>query len=482
MRPRPSRLERRSRSGNPIRKSRLGFGQLILGAALLAMPSCDSCESRDPELRVSPSTFSIGPGDGQALVTVHNVGEAELEWAAASQTEWISLVSPGSGRLMADESEDVMLSFDSALMSFGSTTGEVRFSANGRIPTWSIAVSLSVDCPGSVAQPAAGAVWHEGEAREITWDADGVGKVGLELLMGSQSVLIGSDEPNDGSFDWVVNSGGLANELCVEDFRVRLTPIGRQDCDRFSEPFCIRPMACTSPPEAVCAPSPADQAVGIGQNADLGWSCGTSTCNRPVTYRVYFGTNPNPGVNELLGTTAEKSWDLPELDPSSRYYWRIVTVDGNGVAPGPVWEFATGGPPCTDPPDPPCNSAPLDDATNVSIDADLTWNCADSPCALPVTFRVYFGTNPNPGPAQLLGTTAEKVWDLPRLAEDTHYYWKIESVDDNGTTAGPVWDFVTAPAPCTTPPSAPCTPLPADDAAGTSFNVDLAWGCGDIPC
>ncbi len=464
-----------------LKHKRFGPRGVFPWAVLLLMPSCASYDE-DPELRVTPSTFTIAPLDDQALVSVRNVGASELVWTATSQTEWITLVSPGEGRLAAGESEDVTLSFDAEMMSFGATTGEVRFSANGRIPTWSIAVTLDVACPGAVAEPQSGAVWVEGETRQISWKADGAGRVSLELVVGSKATLIASDEINDGSFAWVVDAGGLASGQCLDDYRVRVAPEGRQDCDRYSEPFCVRNLSCVTPPEPACAPSPGDQASGIPSTANLAWSCGTSPCNLPVTYQVYFGTNPNPGANEDLGTTSEKEWDLPPLEPSVTYYWKIVTQDGNGLAASPVWEFVTGGPPCTSPPETPCSPSPNDGTMDVPVDTNLTWNCGDSPCALSVTYRVYFGTNPNPGVAELVGSTSSKSWDLPPLAEDTHYYWKIEAEDANGTTPGPVWDFTTPPPPCVAPPTAPCTPLPADGAVGTSFDVDLAWSCGDSPC
>src|SRR5205814_7465237 len=60
----------------------------------------------------------------------------------------------------------------------------------------------------------------------------------------------------------------------------------------------------------------------------------------------------------------------------------------------------------------------------------------------PSTFDVYFGTNPNPGPAELWGSTTNTSWSLPVLAPLTTYYWKIVS-RKLGTTPGPAWSFTT---------------------------------------
>ena len=34
---------------------------------------------------------------------------------------------------------------------------------------------------------------------------------------------------------------------------------------------------------------------------------------------------------------------------------------------------------------------------------------------------------------------------LPKLAKNTQYYWKVVTKDANGTVAGPVWTFKTRP-------------------------------------
>lgn len=57
------------------------------------------------------------------------------------------------------------------------------------------------------------------------------------------------------------------------------------------------------------------------------------------------------------------------------------------------------------------------------------------------TYDVYFGTNPAPGPAELLGNTATTSWTLPDLTLDTTYYWQIVTKNGAQTIAGPVWQF-----------------------------------------
>ncbi len=58
---------------------------------------------------------------------------------------------------------------------------------------------------------------------------------------------------------------------------------------------------------------------------------------------IYFGTNPNPGPAEYLGTTTNSYWNLPSLAPLTTYYWRIVARASGATNLGPVWQFHTTG-------------------------------------------------------------------------------------------------------------------------------------------
>jgi hypothetical protein len=99
------------------------------------------------------------------------------------------------------------------------------------------------------------------------------------------------------------------------------------------------------------------------------------------------------------------------------------------------------------PPSPPgqaTNPSPADGATDVSVDADLSWTAgsgADS-------HDVYFGTNPTPGAGEFKGNQPETTYDPGTMANSTTYYWRIDEVNAGGTTTGVVWSFTTEAAAC----------------------------------
>lgn len=63
----------------------------------------------------------------------------------------------------------------------------------------------------------------------------------------------------------------------------------------------------------------------------------------PTEFDVYFGNRAKLGAGDRRGTTTNGFWPLPQLALNSTYYWQVVARRGDGVTPGPVWQFATRG-------------------------------------------------------------------------------------------------------------------------------------------
>jgi hypothetical protein len=113
------------------------------------------------------------------------------------------------------------------------------------------------------------------------------------------------------------------------------------------------------------------------------------------------------------------------------------------------------------PPAKPVNSNPASGASAIPIDVALSW--ADGGGA--DSYDVYFGTNPMPGSSEFKGNQVSTVYDPGVLAYDTTYYWRIDSKNSNGTTAGDIWPFTTAAPP-------PVLTVTADDAQASEKGSD----------
>lgn len=80
---------------------------------------------------------------------------------------------------------------------------------------------------------------------------------------------------------------------------------------------------------------------------------------------------------------------------------------------------------------------PADDAIAVAIDKTLSW--VDGGGA--TSYDVYFGESS--GSLTSIGNQAGTSYDPGELDPETEYFWRIDSVNDNGTTTGDEWSFTT---------------------------------------
>jgi len=224
------------------------------------------------------------------------------------------------------------------------------------------------------------------------------------------------------------------------------------------------------PPNTPSNPSPANGAVNVNLDEDLSWTGGDPDPGDTVTYDIYFGTTNPPPIKTYGHTTT--TYDPGTMDYGTTYYWKIVAWDSFGEsAAGPIWSFTTE---ANSPPYTPSNPDPSNGATNVELDATLSWTGGD-PNGDPVTYDVYFGTSSSP--PKVAANQSDTNYNPGALNFGTTYYWKIVAWDNYGfSSAGPIWSFTTE---YNNPPNTPSNPSPANGAVNIPLNVDLSWVGGD---
>jgi hypothetical protein len=217
-----------------------------------------------------------------------------------------------------------------------------------------------------------------------------------------------------------------------------------------------------TPPGAASNPSPADSATSVSITADLSWTAGSGA----TSHDVYFGTS-SPGA--FQGNQTATTFDTGTMANDTTYYWRIDEVNAAGTTTGTVWSFTTetAAPPL---PGQASNPSPANSATDVSINADLSWTAGSDT----TSHDVYFGTS-SPGTFQ--GNQTATTYDTGTMANDTTYYWRIDEVNATGTTTGTVWSFTTETAAPPLPGQA-SNPSPANSATDVSVNANLSWTAG----
>lgn len=94
----------------------------------------------------------------------------------------------------------------------------------------------------------------------------------------------------------------------------------------------------------------------------------------------------------------------------------------------------------TAPPSQASGPEPIDGASYVNTNADLSWSAGSDV----TSYDVYFGTS-SPGTFQVNQTAA--TFEPGTMAMDTKYYWRIDTVNSYGKTTGKVWSLTTVVSP-----------------------------------
>ncbi|MBC7128185.1 MAG: tandem-95 repeat protein [Thermoplasmatales archaeon] len=119
--------------------------------------------------------------------------------------------------------------------------------------------------------------------------------------------------------------------------------------------------------------------------------------------------------------------------------------------------------PANDPPQKPASPNPANGATNVGINAVLSWQCIDVDGD--AFYDVYFGTSSNP---PKVATVTTKSYN-PELSYETTYYWRVVAKDGQYENSSDTWSF-------TTMSYIPPPPPPANQPPTCSLNANISQG------
>ncbi len=192
------------------------------------------------------------------------------------------------------------------------------------------------------------------------------------------------------------------------------------------------------PPKTAYNPDPADGAEFVNpDNVTLSWTPGYGA----KLHTVFIGNDYDEVSNAVVGMMqGTNTYNAGTLEAEKVYYWRVDEFDAVETHKGNIWSFTT--------PGAVGNPNPAYDATDVGMNATLSWTPSDSAAS----HELYFGTNKeavrtaDAGSPEYAGSKAlgAENHDPGLLEADTTYYWRVDEVDAQGnTTKGPLWIFTT---------------------------------------
>ncbi|OAA26338.1 hypothetical protein AT15_06555 [Kosmotoga arenicorallina S304] len=192
-------------------------------------------------------------------------------------------------------------------------------------------------------------------------------------------------------------------------------------------------------PSAPSSPIPRNGATEVPVAKGMSWLC-SDPDGDPLLYDVYFGDMNPPPI--LLSDFPKSSFDY-DLNPGTKYYWKIVAKDGyGGVTEGTLWEFETIL--LNNPPESPILILPENEITVSGPEIGFLWECID-PDGDPLLYDFYLAPEAEPFELPYLVDYPEDfllihVEELPPEFET--WRWKVVAKDGKGgMSESETWSF-----------------------------------------
>lgn len=228
---------------------------------------------------------------------------------------------------------------------------------------------------------------------------------------------------------------------------------------------CSKEEELNVPPGKATLTSPDNSSNDVTLNVNLTWQAAIDPDGDIVTYDVYFGTDATPTT--VVSTEQSGTSYTPNLSANTTYYWKIVAKDPNGgSSQSATWNFST----LNNGPGAITLTAPNDAATEIALDASLSWETVTDPDGDNVVYDVYFGVEADP--VSVVSTDQTGTTFSPTLSANTTYYWKIIAKDDKGgSSESAIWSFTTL----NNGPGVVALTAPDHEATGVAIDADLTW-------
>ncbi|WP_163411329.1 fibronectin type III domain-containing protein [Flavobacterium ajazii] len=190
--------------------------------------------------------------------------------------------------------------------------------------------------------------------------------------------------------------------------------------------------------------SPANNKLCINNYVAFEWEYLKKPNNDLIIYQIEIAKDNQ--FNQIVETLeTESNYTEIELELNTAYYWRIKTVNSEGISSkySKTYKFYTEGETIVNhlPFSPELISPAINTTLNATT-ATLKWNAADVDSYDFLSYDVYFGTA-NPPVTKISENNTTKTIDVT-LQPSKEYFWKVVVKDGKGgETVGQIWRFKT---------------------------------------
>jgi hypothetical protein len=216
-----------------------------------------------------------------------------------------------------------------------------------------------------------------------------------------------------------------------------------------------------APPPIPTLLSPMDAALNVPISTTLSWNAATGA----ATYTIQVSTSSSftSFIVNQSGIASTSYWVFSGLSNNSQYYWRVNATNISGTSAwSSVWSFTTIL-------STPALSSPSTSSAGVAVNPTLSWGSVMGAVSYSLQVSTDSANFTSPTVNQT-GLTALSYNVTTGLANNTKYFWRVNSTNLSGTSAwSPAWSFTTVLA-------VPILSSPSTGSKSVAVNPTLSWG------